>query len=52
MYVPVLRSDGAEIIVELTPVQLLINGEISFCAYLRDLTDLERSALIPEQKHR
>jgi PAS domain S-box-containing protein len=41
--VPVLRADGTELTVELTPVQLTIDGEVHFCGFLRDLTDLEHS---------
>jgi PAS domain S-box-containing protein len=41
--VPVLHADGTERTVELTPVQLTIDGEVHFCGFLRDLTDLEHS---------
>jgi PAS domain S-box-containing protein len=41
--VPLLRADGTECTAELTPVQLTIEGEVHFCGFLRDLTDLEQA---------
>lgn len=41
--VPLLTADGAERIVELAPVQLIVNGQAVFWGIMRDLTDLERS---------
>ncbi len=41
--VPVRRADGSERMVELTPVPLTIDGEVHFCGFLRDLTDLEQA---------
>jgi PAS domain S-box-containing protein len=41
--VPLLCADGAERTVELTPVQLTINSETIFCAFLRDLTESDHS---------
>jgi PAS domain S-box-containing protein len=38
-----LRADGTERTVELTPVQLTIDGEVIFAGFLRDLTELDRS---------
>lgn len=40
--VPILRADGSERAVELTPVPLTIEGRTIFCGFLRDLTELER----------
>ena len=36
--VPVLRADGTERHVELTPLPLAIEGEVYFCGFLRDFT--------------
>ena len=41
--VPVRRADGTERMVELTPVPLTIDGEVHFCGFLRDVTDLEQA---------
>jgi PAS domain S-box-containing protein len=35
-------ADGTQRVVELTPVQLVINGHAAFWGILRDLTDIER----------
>ena len=43
MRVPVLRADGTERIVELTPVQVTVNAETMFCGFMRDLTEIEHS---------
>ena len=40
---PLLRADGTERIVELTARHLTQDGETFFCAFLRDLTELEHS---------
>ncbi len=41
--VPLLCADGTERIVELTGAELTQDGETFFCAFLRDLTELEHS---------
>jgi PAS domain S-box-containing protein len=41
--VDLLCADGTERTVALTPVQLRINSETIFCAFVRDLTEVERS---------
>ncbi len=38
---PVLRADGAERVVELTPVPLTIGGQLHFCGFLRDMSELQ-----------
>ena len=43
MRVSLLRADGTERVVELTPAQLTIGGRTVFTGFLRDLTELERS---------
>ena len=43
MRVPVLRADGTERIIELTPVQVTVNAETVFCGFMRDLTEIEHS---------
>ena len=45
MLVPVLLADGSQRLVELTPVPLTIEGEVHFCGFLRDVTELERAQL-------
>ena len=46
-----LRADGTERIVELTPIALTIEAETSLSVYLRDLTELERSHAELERSH-
>jgi len=41
MRLPVLRADGAERVVELTPVPLTIGGQLHFCGFLRDMSELQ-----------
>ena len=43
MYLPILRGDGTERMVELTPLPLLVGGEVYFCSFARDLSELERA---------
>ena len=43
MYLPILRGDGTERTVELTPVPLLVGGEVYFCSFARDLTELDQA---------
>jgi PAS domain S-box-containing protein len=49
---PLLRADGTECVVELTPVPITIEGRIHFCAFLRDIGALERAhaALLESQE--
>jgi len=41
MRMPVLRADGTERMVELTPVPLSIGGRRYFCGFLRDMSELQ-----------
>jgi PAS domain S-box-containing protein len=41
MRLPVLRADGTERVVELTPVPLTIGGQLNFCGFLRDMSELQ-----------
>jgi PAS domain S-box-containing protein len=43
MHLPILRGDGTERTVELTPLPLLVGGQVYFCNFARDLTALERA---------
>ena len=43
MRVSLLRADGTERVVELTPAQLTVGGRTVFTGFMRDLTELERS---------
>ncbi len=43
MHLPILRGDGTERMVELTPLPLLVAGQVYFCSFARDLTELERA---------
>ncbi len=43
MYLPILRGDGSERTVELTPLPLLVGGQPYFCSFARDLTELDRA---------
>jgi len=43
-----LRADGTEVMADMTPVPLIIDGEAHFCAFLRDLTEIERSEAASE----
>jgi len=43
MRLPFLRADGTECMVEMTPVPIMIEGQIHFCAFLRDIGELERA---------
>jgi PAS domain S-box-containing protein len=43
MRLPVLRADGTECMVEMTPVPITIEGKVHFCAFLRDIGELERA---------
>ncbi len=43
MRYPVLRADGTERVVELTPVPLMVDGVVHFCAFMRDITELEHA---------
>jgi PAS domain S-box-containing protein len=53
MRMSLLRADGTERFVELTPVQVSRNGDTIFCGFLRDLTEIERShAALADQSER
>jgi PAS domain S-box-containing protein len=53
MRVPLLRADGTQRVVELTPVQVTVNAETVFCGFLRDLTEIEHShAELADQSER
>ncbi len=43
MRMPLLRADGTECMVEMTPVPVTIEGQAHFCAFLRDIDELERA---------
>ena len=43
MNLPVLRSDGSEQMVEMTPLPLVVRGQVYFCGFLRDLAESERA---------
>jgi PAS domain S-box-containing protein len=43
MRIGALRADGTERTVELTPVQITVDGATVFTGFLRDLTEIERS---------
>jgi PAS domain S-box-containing protein len=43
MRLPVLRADGSQRMVEMTPVPMIIEGQVHFSGFLRDLTELERT---------
>ena len=43
MYLPILRGDGTERTVELTPLPLVVGGQAYFCSFARDVTELERA---------
>jgi PAS domain S-box-containing protein len=53
MRVPMLRADGTERIVELSPVQLTLGAETLFCGFLRDLTEIDQAqAALTDQAER
>jgi PAS domain S-box-containing protein len=43
MHVPILRADGTERMIEVTPVPIRIDGQVHFCGFLRDTSALERA---------
>ena len=43
MYLPILRADGTERTVELTPLPLVVGGQAYFCNFARDVTELYRA---------
>jgi PAS domain S-box-containing protein len=43
MQLPILRGDGTERTAELTPLPLVVGGQVYFCNFARDLTALERA---------
>jgi PAS domain S-box-containing protein len=53
MRISILRADGTERTVELTPVQMTIGGEVIFTGFMRDLTEIELSlAALADQTER
>jgi len=53
MRASMLRADGTEHIVEVTPMQLTIGGEAVFTGFLREITEVERShAALADQTER
>jgi PAS domain S-box-containing protein len=53
MRVSMLRADGTDRIVELTPMHLTVGGETILTGFLRDLTEVERSnAALADQTER
>jgi len=40
---PILCADGSERTVELTHVPVMVDGQVHFCGFLRDLSELERA---------
>ena len=44
MRMPVLCADGTESLTELTPVPITVDGEVYFCGFLRDISELERAS--------
>jgi PAS domain S-box-containing protein len=53
MNLPVLRADGGERLVELTPLPLVVRGQVYFCGFLRDLSEIEqaKAALAATEAH-
>jgi PAS domain S-box-containing protein len=43
MNLPVIRADGSEQMAELTPLPLVVGGQVYFCGFLRDLSEFERT---------
>jgi PAS domain S-box-containing protein len=43
MELPVLLADGSELLVELTPLPLMVGTNAFFCCYLRDVSELKRA---------
>ena len=53
MRISTLNADGTERIVELTPVQITVDGSVIFTGFLRDLTEIEHShAALADQTER
>ena len=53
MRISTMNADGTERIVELTPVQITVGGNVIFTSFLRDLTEIERShAALADQTER
>ena len=42
-HLPVLRADGTERLAEVSSLPLEVRGEMYFCAFLRDVTELEQA---------
>ena len=43
LYLPILRGDGTERTVELTPLPIVVGGQAYFCNFARDVTELSRA---------
>jgi PAS domain S-box-containing protein len=43
MRMPILCADGTQRMTELTPVPVTIEGNVHFCGFLRDVSDLEQA---------
>jgi len=43
LHLPILRADGSERTVELSPLPLVVGGQSYFCNFARDVTELERA---------
>ncbi len=43
LFLPILRADGTERMVELTPLPLVVGGQAYFCNFARDVTELSRA---------
>ena len=43
VHLPVLRADGTERLAEVTSLPLEVRGEMYFCTFLRDVTELEQA---------
>jgi PAS domain S-box-containing protein len=53
MRISVMHADGTERMVELTPVQITVGGEVIFTGFMRDLTEIEHShAALADQSER
>jgi len=43
IHLPILRADGSERTVELSPLPLVVGGQSYFCNFARDVTELEQA---------
>jgi PAS domain S-box-containing protein len=49
---PALRSDGTELVAEMSIASWTVGGEVSFAAIIRDISDRQRIAAVLEQRTR